>query len=70
MRKRQSLTLAVLLGGLLLAMPLIVHAGGTIKGKVTYSGKPMPPKEFAFSKFTIQTSVNKIPAKKATIPVC
>ncbi len=51
MRNRQSLTLSVLLGGLLLAMPLIAQAGGTIQGKVMYSGKPIPPKTFAFSKF-------------------
>ncbi len=64
MRKRQSLTLAVLLGGLLLAMPLIVHAGGTIKGKVTYSGKPIPPKEFAFSKFPNPAFCKQNPSKK------
>jgi hypothetical protein len=36
---------------MLIAIPMIAQAGGTIKGKVTYSGKPVPPKEFAFGKF-------------------
>ncbi len=51
MRNRQSLTLSLLMGGLLLAAPLVAQAGGTIKGKVTFTGKVPPPKEFAFSKF-------------------
>ena len=51
MRNRRSLTLSVFLGGLLVAMPLIAQAGGTIKGKVMYSGKAIPAKTFAFSKF-------------------
>lgn len=51
MRKRQSLTLSLILGSALLAAPMIAQAGGTIKGKVTFSGKVPPPKEFAFSKF-------------------
>ena len=51
MRNRQSLTLSLLMGGLLLAAPLVAQAGGIIKGKVTFTGKVPPPKEFAFSKF-------------------
>jgi hypothetical protein len=51
MRNRQSLTLSLLVGGILLAAPLVAQAGGTIKGKVTFTGKVPPPKEFAFSKF-------------------
>ncbi len=51
MRKRQSLTLSLLVGSLLLAAPLVAQAGGTIKGKVTFGGAVPPPKEFAFSKF-------------------
>ena len=51
MRNRQSLTMSLLVGGMLLAAPLLAHAGGTIKGKVTFAGKVPPPKEFAFSKF-------------------
>jgi len=51
MRNRQSLAVSLLLGGLLVAVPLIAQAGGTIKGKVTYSGKAVKFKEFPFSKF-------------------
>lgn len=35
----------------LLFAPLLAHAGGTIKGKVTFSGMIPPPKEFTLSKF-------------------
>ena len=51
MKNRQSLTMSLLVGGLLIAAPLVAQAGGTIKGKVTFTGKVPPPKEFAFSKF-------------------
>ncbi len=51
MRNRQSLILSLLMGGLLIAAPLVAQAGGTIKGKVTFTGKVPPAKEFAFSKF-------------------
>ena len=51
MRNRQSLTLSLIIGIALLAAPMIAQAGGTIKGKVTFTGKVPPPKEFAFSKF-------------------
>ena len=51
MRKRQSLTLSLIVGSAMLAAPMIAQAGGTIKGKVTFNGKVPPPKEFAFSKF-------------------
>lgn len=51
MRNRQSLTMCLLAGAALMAAPMIAHAGGTIKGKVTFSGKVPAPKEFAFSKF-------------------
>ena len=44
MRNRQSLAVSLLLGGLLVAVPLIAQAGGTIKGKVTYSGKAVKAK--------------------------
>ena len=63
MRNRQSLTLSLLLGGMLLAAPLIAQAGGTIKGKVTFSGKVPPPKEFAFSKFPNVAFCQKTQAK-------
>ncbi len=64
MSKRQSLTVSLLLGGMLVAIPLLAQAGGTIKGKVTYSGKPIPPKEFAFSKFPNPEFCKKNPSKK------
>jgi len=55
---------SLLLGGILVAIPLLAQAGGTIKGKVTYSGKPIPPKEFAFSKFPNPAFCKKNPSKK------
>jgi len=55
---------SLLLGGLLVAIPLVAQAGGTIKGKVTYSGKPKPPKEFSFSKFPNPEFCEKNPSKK------
>ena len=64
MRNRRSLTLSVFLGGLLVAMPLIAQAGGTIKGKVMYSGKAIPAKEFAFSKFPNPAFCKKNPSQK------
>ncbi|MEC4674594.1 MAG: carboxypeptidase-like regulatory domain-containing protein [Nitrospirota bacterium] len=64
MRHGRSLTLSVLLGGILLAIPLIAQAGGTIKGKVTYSGKAIPAKEFAFSKFPNPAFCKKNPSQK------
>ena len=64
MRHGRSLTLSVLLGGMFIALPMIAQAGGTIKGKVTYSGKPVPPKEFAFSKFPNPDFCKKNPNKK------
>jgi hypothetical protein len=52
MKKRPPpMTLFVLAGNLLLAIPLLAQAGGTIMGKVTFSGRVPPPKEFVFSKF-------------------
>ncbi len=64
MRNRRSFTLSVFLGGLLVAMPLIAQAGGTIKGKVMYSGKAIPAKEFAFSKFPNPAFCKKNPSQK------
>ncbi|RMH38305.1 MAG: hypothetical protein D6690_00495 [Nitrospirae bacterium] len=51
MNKRQTYVLSLFIGGALLALPALAQAGGTIKGKVTFSGKVPPPKEFAFKKF-------------------
>lgn len=63
MRNRQSLTMSLILGGLLVAIPMIAQAGGTIKGKVTYSGKAHKAKEFAFSKFPNIEFCKKNPSK-------
>ncbi|HEX3204039.1 MAG TPA: carboxypeptidase-like regulatory domain-containing protein [Nitrospiraceae bacterium] len=49
MKKRVGIISAMLFGAFILA-PLSSFAGGTIQGKVTYSGKP-EQKEFLFSKF-------------------
>ena len=65
MRKRQSLTLSLLVGAILIAAPLVAQAGGTIKGKVTFSGKVPPPKEFGFAKFPNSDFCKKNPSKSA-----
>ncbi len=64
MRKSQSLTVSLLVGGLLVAIPLIAQAGGTIKGKVTYSGKTISPKEFALGSFPNTEFCSKHPDSK------
>jgi hypothetical protein len=63
MRNRQSLTMSLVMGGLLMAAPLVAEAGGTIKGKVTFAGKVPPPKEFVFSKFPNEGFCKKNPHK-------
>jgi len=63
MRIRQSLTLSLLVGGILIAAPLVAQAGGTIKGKVTFTGKVPPPKEFSFKKFPNTEFCKKNPSK-------
>ena len=65
MRKRQSLTLSLMVGALLIAAPLVAQAGGTIKGKVTFTGKVPAPKEFAFSKFPNVAFCQKNTSKSA-----
>ena len=65
MRKHHSLTLSLLIGGALLAAPMLAQAGGTIKGKVTFSGKVPPPKEFLFSKFPNPKFCVQNPSKSA-----
>ena len=49
----------------LVAAPLTSYAGGTISGKVTYSGKA-EQKEFLFSKFPNPNFCTKIPDKSKT----
>ena len=66
MRNRQSLIMSLLVGGILIAAPLVAQARrGTIKGKVTFAGKVPPPKEFAFSKFPNPAFCKKNPSKSA-----
>ena len=63
MRNHHSLTLSLFIGRALLAAPMLAQAGGTIKGKVTFSGKVLPPKEFLFPSSRIQNFAFKIQAK-------
>jgi len=51
MKRSQSRALSLLIGSALLTAPLLAHGGGTIAGKVTFSGKVPAPKEFVFSRF-------------------
>ena len=62
---RRSLTLALLAGAGLLVAPMLAQAGGTITGKVTFTGKVPPPKEFAFSKFPNTKFCEKNASKSA-----
>lgn len=50
MKKGMVFTVLVLAAAAFLAAPLASYAGGTITGKVTYTGKP-EEKEFSFGKF-------------------
>ena len=65
MRNRQSLTMSLVVSAILLAAPLMAQAGGTIKGKVTFSGKVPEPKEFSFKKFPNTEFCKKNPNKSA-----
>src|SRR3989441_1296503 len=49
----------------LLAAPLTSWAGGTVEGKVSFSGKPPAPKEFLFEKFPNPRFCVKNPNKDA-----
>lgn len=62
MKKRRTFVAFLAVAGLV-AAPLLAHAGGTITGKVTYSGKVPPPKEFAFSKFPNENFCKKNESK-------
>lgn len=62
MSKRRLIVALFAVAGLV-AAPLLAHAGGTITGKVTFSGKVPPPKEFAFSKFPNEDFCKKNPSK-------
>lgn len=63
MKIHRSFTVSFLLGAALVAVPLLAQAGGTIKGKVTYTGKS-EQKEFLFSKFPNPKFCVKIPKKE------
>src|SRR5690349_24584387 len=62
MKKRVGIISAMLMGAFILA-PLSSFAGGTIQGKVSYSGKPVD-KEFLFSKFPNPKFCPKNPNKE------
>src|SRR5438552_18704694 len=65
MKKVAAFT-AIAIGAIaLLAAPLPSWAGGTVEGKVTFSGKPPAPKEFLFSKFPNPKFCVKNPNKDA-----
>src|SRR2546422_1861149 len=50
--KKVGVFTAIAIGAIaLLAAPLPSWAGGTVEGKVSFSGKPPAPKEFLFEKF-------------------
>src|SRR5438105_15402037 len=49
----------------LLAVPMTSWAGGTVEGKVSFSGKPPAPKEFLFAKFPNPRFCVKNPNKDA-----
>jgi hypothetical protein len=65
MEKGRSLALSFLVGSALVMIPLLAHAGGTITGKVTFSGKPTAPKAFALSKFPNSAYCKKNPKRAA-----
>ncbi len=59
------LALSFLVGIALLTVPLPAHAGGTITGKVIFSGTPPAPKAFALSKFPNSDYCKKNPKRIA-----
>ena len=58
--KKGALFIIAVVAVAFLAMPLTSFAGGTITGKVTYSGKE-EQKEFSFAKFPNPKFCPKIP---------
>src|SRR5438132_12771177 len=65
MKKVAAFT-AIAIGAIaLLAAPLPSWAGGTVEGKVSFSGKPPAPKEFLFEKFPNPRFCVKNPNKDA-----
>ncbi len=65
MKKFGVLTATAIAAIALLAAPMSSWAGGTVEGKVSFSGKPPAPKEFLFSKFPNPRFCVKNPNKDA-----
>src|SRR5881397_3345376 len=64
--KKVGILSAMALGTLaFLMVPMMSWAGGTVEGKVSFSGKPPAPKEFLFSKFPNPKFCVKNPNKDA-----
>ena len=64
--KKLGVLTAVAIGAIaLLAVPMTSWAGGTVEGKVSFSGKAPAPKEFLFSKFPNPRFCVKNPNKDA-----
>jgi hypothetical protein len=65
MKKVGELTAIAIAAIALLAAPMTSWAGGTVEGKVSFSGKAPAPKEFLFSKFPNPKFCVKNPNKDA-----
>src|SRR5437016_6788700 len=64
--KKVGVFMVVAIGAIaLLAVPMTSWAGGTVEGKVSFSGKPPAPKEFLFAKFPNPRFCVKNPNKDA-----
>lgn len=61
----KTLLVLLLAGSAFSAIPLPAHAGGTIAGKVTFSGTVPAPKEFKFSRFSNSAFCRKNANKSA-----
>src|SRR2546422_6101607 len=65
MKKLGVLTAVAVIAVAFLAAPMTTWAGGTVEGKVSFSGKPPAPKEFLFEKFPNPKFCVKNPNKDA-----
>src|SRR5205807_8485205 len=64
--KKVGVFMVVAIGAIaLLAVPMTSWAGGTVEGKVSFSGNPPAPKEFLFAKFPNPRFCVKNPNKDA-----
>src|SRR2546425_13199658 len=64
--KKVGVLTAIAIGTIaVLAAPMTTWAGGTVEGKVSFSGKPPAPKEFLFEKFPNPKFCVKNPNKDA-----